>query len=316
MAQIGVVIDPLELNENWLRRIQAGGINLLGLHPNPKDSTLQQMLQWLALPDVKRYFERLQSMGVEIEWEIHAASWLLPRERFRTNPGWFRMNAEGERVADHNFCCSNAEALQAVADGAQRLSALLPSTTHRYHFWLDDVESSACCCDSCRSLSPADQALTVYNAILRGIRRNDPQALHCYLAYHDTNDLPRQVKPAEGIFLEYAPFDREHHKAICDPSSSKNRRQLEKLPRLLDYFGAAHAQVLDYWLDNSLFSNWTKPPREFHLRENVLEEDGQYYRRLGFSCLSCFACYLGEAYTDLYPEPEDPVRYGKILSNL
>ena len=37
--QIGVVIDPLELDETWVRRVLEGGIGLLGLHPNPKDSS-------------------------------------------------------------------------------------------------------------------------------------------------------------------------------------------------------------------------------------------------------------------------------------
>ena len=31
--KIGVVIDPLELDENWVRRVREGGIQLLGLHP-------------------------------------------------------------------------------------------------------------------------------------------------------------------------------------------------------------------------------------------------------------------------------------------
>ena len=271
--QIGVVIDPLELDEAWLRRIQDGGIQILGLHPHPKESTPEQIATWRRDERNIRLLERLSKAGVAIEWEVHALSWLLPRAYFAENPEWFRMNEGGQRTADHNLCCPK-----------------------------------------CRGLSAADQALTVYNAILQGLRRVDPLAKQCYLAYHDANAVPASVRPDDGIYLEYAPFCRDHRKPLADPDSSRNAAEIRNLPALVEYFGTQDAQALDYWLDNSLFSGWTKPPKEFHLEQDVLRQDAQYYHQLGFSRITTFACFLGKEYTDLYPEPEGTVRYGRILS--
>ena len=312
--QIGVVIDPLELDEIWLRRVQDGGIHILGLHPNPKDSSPEQMDSWCRTPENRRLLEKLRDHGVQIEWEVHALSWLLPRKLFETHPEYFRMDEHGNRTADHNLCCANAAALETLRQNAAELAKLLPSDTHRYHFWLDDVSQCRCRCPKCEAMTAADQALTVYNAILEGLRRTDPAAKQCYLAYHDANTVPASVKPNEGIYLEYAPFMRDHHKPLTDQDSPQNAAEIKPLPALLDWFGTEDAQALDYWLDNSLFSGWKKPPREFHMERDVLRQDAAYYEKLGFGWITTFACYLGKEYTDLYPEPEDTVLYGKILS--
>ena len=312
--QIGVVIDPMELDENWVRRVLEGGIDFLGLHPNPKDSSPEGIAAWYEDARNLRLLEKLRNAGVRVEWEVHALSWLLPRSLFETHPDYFRMNEEGQRTPDHNLCCSNAEALEVVRQNAALLAKLMPSDTHRYHFWLDDVSQCRCRCPNCEGLTAADQALTVYNAILEGIRRTDEQAKQCYLAYHDANTAPVSVRPAEGIYLEYAPFMRDHRRPLADPESQKNGAEIKALPALLKCFGPEDAQALDYWLDNSLFSGWKKPPKEFHLERDVLRKDAEYYRQLGFGWITTFACYLGKDYTDLYPEPVGTVLYGKILT--
>ena len=205
VSRAGVVIDPYELNDHWVRRIMDGNICLVGLHPDPKNSTPEGILAWLRDAETSRLLGVLTSNGIQIEWEVHALSWLLPRKLFRTSPHWFRMNEAGERTQDHNLCCSSEEALETIRANAAMYAALLKPTTHRYHFWLDDVSNCRCHCPRCRSLSAADQALKVYNAIAQGVRRTDPEATQCYLAYHDTNDVPQTVAPDSGIFLEYAP---------------------------------------------------------------------------------------------------------------
>ena len=312
--QIGVVIDPLELDEKWVGRVLEGGIDLLGLHPHPKESSPEGIAAWYEDARNLRLLEKLRNAGVQVEWEVHALSWLLPRSLFEAHPEYFRMNEEGQRTPDHNLCCSNAEALEAVRQNAALLAKRMPSDTHRYHFWLDDVSQCRCRCPKCEGLTAADQALTVYNAILEGIRRTDSQAKQCYLAYHDANTAPVSVRPAEGIYLEYAPFMRDHHRPLADPESQKNEAEIKALPALLECFGPEDAQALDYWLDNSLFSGWKKPPKEFHLEQDVLRKDAEYYRQLGFEWITTFACFLGKDYTDLYPEPVDTVLYGKILA--
>jgi hypothetical protein len=121
------------------------------------------------------------------------------------------------------------------------------------------------------------------------------------------------IKPADGIFLQYAPFNRDHDKPLDDPDSQRNRQERLHLVQLLAYFGKENAQVLDYWLDNSLFSGWQKPPKEFHLRKNVLRRDLRFYRDLGFRHIMTFACYLGQDYRQLHGDTPDILDYGKAL---
>jgi hypothetical protein len=104
--------------------------------------------------------------------------------------------------------------------------------------------------------------------------------------------------------LEYAPIDRDHHTPLSEAGNEKNTSQNQYIKELIQTFGADTAKVLDYWLDNSLFSNWTKPPKPLVADERVIHADFDYYSKLGFKDISCFACYLGADYVELHGEPD------------
>lgn len=312
----GVIIFPEEFSPAWEERLYTAGLNVLGLSPaspDPEGRIATEVMAAFLTPENRAAIERMESRGIQVEWEMHALSWLLPRSLFSQHPDWFRLNQEGERTNDYNLCSSNEQALAEVSRRAEELAKVFHPCSNRYHFWMDDVADSACHCEECKKFSPSDQALKVYNAIIRGIRRANPQATQCYLAYHDTIHAPRCVRPEPGIFLEYAPMDRVFDKGLADPSSEKNREQSRHLPELLALFGTEGAQVLDYWLDNSYFSNWTKPPRPFHLQRDTIEKDIRYYQEMGINFVTTFACYLGEEYIRLYPYRGEVEEYGRIL---
>jgi hypothetical protein len=62
--------------------------------------------------------------------------------------------------------------------------------------------------------------------------------------------------------------------------------------------------VLEYWLDNSLFSKWKKPPQPFSWDPEVMRQDLAYYESLGFEDATVFACYLGSDYEELHGAPD------------
>ena len=62
--------------------------------------------------------------------------------------------------------------------------------------------------------------------------------------------------------------------------------------------------MLEYWYDNSLFSNWKKPPAKFSPDNEMIKADIEFYKRLGFNDIASFACYLGEDYEALYGESD------------
>lgn len=299
----GILIHPEELTKKQIDRVKALGITTLALHPMggaKAHETLTEMLSMLEKSNFKALIDYARSLGIEIEYEFHAASYLLPRELFESHPEYFRMDENGERTPDLNLCVSNEEALKIVVKRSAELAKKLYESTPSYYFWLDDVKNKSCRCPKCQSLSPSDQQLTVMNAIIKELKKSDKNARLAYLAYFECIDTPKTVRPADGIFLEYAPIERDMHKRLSETESDTGN----KITALLNYFGKKHSKVLEYWLDNSLFSNWKKPPTRFSPDNALIKDDISYYLDLGFENITSFACFLGDDYEELYGEAD------------
>ena len=313
----GIIIHTEEFESTWLIRVRAAGLNTLGLHPvggRNAHITLEEAVALHNLPYFRDLRARAAVQGIHIEYEAHAMRWLLPRSIFKFNPEWFRMDAQGNRVDDFNFCVSNQDALDYVAERTALLARLLDTGSDRYFFWPDDVTNCACHCPECRALSAGDQQLRMVNAMLRGLRQYNRNARLCYLAYHDAIACPKTVEPLEGVFLEYAPIKRNSHVPMDDPNCAENQSEARSIRELLSFFGTRNSQVLEYWVDNSRFSNWTKPPKQMKLDAEVMRRDVEFYSNMGFESATSFGCYLGQDYRALYGEPEVQL-YGEILSH-
>ena len=299
-----LLIHPEELDQCWLDQLHLLGVKTLGLHPvggQHADDSLRGMLELLQQPEYQSLLRRAAEMGIEVTCEMHALRYLLPVEALEAHPQWMRVNRKGIKTLQSNFCCSHADALALVAENAARLYRQLPGRPQRVSFWLDDAQDAFCHCERCRQLSPSDQQLIILNAMLEGVRSVRKDAMMPYLAYCETLPAPTETKPHEGIYLQYAPYLRSMDHPICDEVNAACSRPL---PALLQFFGAKNSVVLDYWYDNSWFSNYQKPPKELHVNDAVVRADIAYYRSLGFENISCFACYLGQDYRKLYGLPD------------
>jgi hypothetical protein len=178
-----------------------------------------------------------------------------------------------------------------------------------------------CRCPKCRGLSDSDQALILENAMLGALRQIDPRATLAHLAYANTYRAPAEVKPAEGIFLEFAPIHRNHDV----PFSQRDARfgaythgqLLDHLDANLQVLGSGGAQALEYWLDESRFLRHLKPPRPERVRipwnREVFRQDLQTYARRGIRHVTSFAVQVDGAYVRLFGPP--PLNeYGEDLS--
>ena len=297
MKNTALLIHPDELSYQWIDRMIQYKLPILSLHPGGgkgSEKRIEELLAFLQDPNYRKMLDFAAEQGITIEYEMHAARYLLPEEEFSAHPEWFRMKADGERSADWNCCPSNTAALDFMAERAAALAKSLSPATHRHFLWMDDAKDSHCHCPACAHLSPSDQQLTVMNHILRRLKKDDPQARLAYLAYFECIEPPTNVTPEAGIFLEYAPFERDFHKPL------ESDAQSEPIEKLLALFGTENARALDYWYDNSLFSNWKKPPQAFTPDVDVLHADFAYYRRLGIEDIATFACFLGADYEALH----------------
>ncbi len=312
----GAVIYIQELNPFWVNQAKEAGVDVIGLHPTggkEADCFLAEAISLIETEDFKNGIKALREAGIAVEYEMHALSLMVPRTLFGEHPEWFRMDENGERVADFNVCPSNNEVLERITQKAEWLTGLFPSDTHDYHFWIDDVESAKCNCPLCKELTAAEQALIIYNAIARGVKKADPLGKQCYLAYCETMKVPKAVKPESNIFLEYAPIHRDLLAPLDDVNNDKNRGEIATLDELLDFFGREDAKALDYWLDNSLLSGWKLPMKRFTLTPDIISADAEFYRKHGINKVTSFACYLGDDYVELYGEKPDIKGYIEAL---
>lgn len=311
----GIIVHPEELTAEWISKMADAGLDTLGLHPvggGQARESLERAVREHGLPESKGLREEAVAKGIDVEYEAHVMSWLLPSELFGRVPEWFRMNEKGERSADFNLCVSNGDALGYIAERAAHLASMLDTGANKYFYWLDDVAGGSCHCPECSALSPADQQLRTVNALLGGLKSYKADAKLCYLAYCDALSVPVKTEPAEGVFLEYAPIRRNHYRPMDDPDCAENVRESAPLRDLLAFFGQKDSRALEYWMDNSLFSGWKKPPKKFELQREVMKRDVEFYDKTGFDTVTSFGCYLGQDYEALYGEP--PLGdYGAIL---
>lgn len=301
----GMIIHPGELSRKWIDRLADAEVNTLGIHPEGgKDAprSLERLLELLGTPEYRALIDYARSRGLEIEYECHAAGYLMDRALFAEHPEYFRMNEAGERVPDWNFCVSNADALSLFAKRAASLALKLYGSGKDFYFWMDDGRGIHCQCPKCRALSPSDQQYIALSAALDEIRRHIPNARMAYLAYVDTIAPPTLAHSNRGLFLEYAPFEK--YTAKGEDAAARIECERGMLAPLLDYFGRDDAKVLEYWYDNSLFSRWKKPPARFSLNDDAMLRDIRDYKALGFDRITTFACFLGDDYEALYGEPD------------
>ncbi len=298
----GIIIHPDELNIKQIDRASALGIDVLGIHPvggKEAEHSLRELVALCETAEFRGLIDRARNKGLTVEYECHTASYLLDRALFDSHPEYFRTDENGDRTSDVNLCVSNSDALDIAAKNAAELAKKLYGTTHDFYFWLDDVQGKKCNCEKCRELSASDQQLVFSNRLVRELKKHYPDARVPYIAYLSSLELPTKVRPEAGVFLEYAPMEKYVKKR-----PDRIEVEARALEPLLEFFGRDGAKALDYWLDNSLFSGWKKPPARFVLDRSALARDLEYYKARGVENITTFACYLGEDYEALYGEPD------------
>jgi hypothetical protein len=310
----GVVIYPSDVTSvgirEWDRRIKVSGINLVGIHAATFHEPLDSLEAFVRSRTGRQFLRLCRRRGVDVEYELHVLQLLLPRDLYGSHPEYFRMDASGARQQKYNMCFTCDEAFEAMRPQVREMMKWLRPTTHRYFLWTDDVQGAFCQCESCREYSPSEQALLYENRLLEMLREYDPKATLAHLAYVQTMEAPRKVEPAEGVFLEYAPIERDYSQALPQES----RRVLEEN---LEVFPKESLHILEYWLDESMFSRWKRNalvPLPFD--EQNCRRDVNLYRNLGARSITCFATWLNASYMRQYGSVEECFRgYGRAFSN-
>lgn len=316
----GVVLAVEDLSTvDWPAKAHASGINTIATHITPS-----QVATFIQSPRGQQFLRECKELGIEVEHELHAMNDLLPRELFAEDSTMFRMNEKGRRVADYNLCVHSEKALNLASDNAVKFARILTPTTGRYFYWIDD-NMPMCHCGECSQYSDSEQALILENHMIKRLREFDPRATLAHLAYGNTLEAPRKVKPEAGVFLEFAPIQRSFSQPISDEqakviiltdhAAKTHGDILKMLDENLEVFGKDNAQVLEYWLDVSLFSRWKKPAKELPWNADVFRKDIDLYAQKGIKHITTFAVYIDSAYVETYKDLAFLREYGNGLES-
>lgn len=309
----GIVLSVEDLaTVDWPKLAHENGINTIGTHIFP-----EQVVAFIESEKGRQFLADCKKYDIKVEHQLHAIGELLPRTLFDEDPSLFRMDENGQRVNDCNLCVHSQKALDTIAEKAVSYAKRLPTTNHRYYYWIDDGRPM-CRCPECSKYSDSEQALILENWIIKELRKFDPEALLAHLAYLNTISAPRRVKPEEGIFLEFAPIQRVWDKPLADETAKGDvwhKEYLKHLQDNLEVFPVETAVVLEYWLDVSLFSRWNKPAVKLPWHREVFESDIETYASRGVRNFTTFGVYIDEKYIEAHKDLGFLKEYGDGLKN-
>lgn len=295
------VLDYIEIAKEY-------GLNTFSIYGANRSSA-----EWLS------FAKECAENGIHLEFQEHMMSFLLPRSLFTSHPEYFRMNEQGTRVEDANGCPSSEGALKEVYKNAIDIGKRYEPTNNKYYFWLDDG-GGVCHCEKCKELNDADQALIFENVIIEALKTINPDATLAHLCYANTTQPPTKIKPHKDIFLEFAPFYRDWTHPLSDTwvqgkEGMTHAKYLKSLQEHLKVFPAETAQVLEYWMDDSLFSGWNpnnlkEVPWDL---EGVFLKDLDTYASYGIRYITCYSAYVGPDYVKKFGFPQFLVDYAREL---
>lgn len=309
-----IILTIQDLTANrWVPLMAEAELNTLMLHAVRLPQDINHLISYRNSDAGRALYQECHARGIQIEYQLHTASWLVPRSFFWKDPDMFRMDIRGQRTCDHNFCLSSDAAWDLFEARARQLVATLPSDTGRFFLFADDVlQSSACHCPQCAGFSTSDQCLIYAKRMIGAIRQAHPEARVSYLAYGDSLATPESGHLDDSLFLEYAPIGRCYRHALDDPACAINRSHVTALKRLLAFSGEKPFHVTEYWLDASLHSKWRRPAVRIPVSMDIERRDVAFYHQLGAESIATYAVMCDEDYWDRFGEP--PIQeYGAAL---
>ncbi|MCE9590989.1 MAG: hypothetical protein K8S99_10735 [Planctomycetes bacterium] len=294
IAHRGIILSPTDLSwPGWPDLMERVGLNVLGLH-----SDFRSLVAFMESPSGDRLRKELDRRSIDLEFELHFVGSFMTKELFGQHPEYFAMDILGQRDEGGNPSVCEQGVLDLARAAAAEVARRLPPTTHRHHLYAHDGAQEWCNAPGCVAWSPSDQDLILINAFLDGLCSVDAMATTAYAAYMTTLPAPdpHRVKPAEGVFLEFAPYRRNFTRPLDDAKCDRNRRQVAALDELLRVFPANTAKVLEYWIDVSYWSNYRKPAKSVVPDADLLRRDIAVYASRGMQWVTSFACWMGEDY--------------------
>jgi hypothetical protein len=168
---------------------------------------------------------------------IFAQVWPPDDEHFAKHPEYFSLQ-DGRRVKGHQYCYSNTNLLNLVAQGAIRNLDSYEGAGE-FVFMLADSMHGACQCPNCVALATEDETkrgvestrfFTIVNEIAARIYTKWPEANLLALAYWTYRNLPDpRVSHDPRMHLQYCLHERCYGHDFSNPACVRNVQRLAEL---------------------------------------------------------------------------------------
>ena len=119
LKERGIIIHAQDCGDYFASRLEATNLNVLGIHPEggvAAHVSMQKCMEMLETEEWRTFHRRMEKAGIAVEFEMHALSWILERDRFDRSPEWFRMGADGQRTPQFNCCATNPDVLDYIRE--------------------------------------------------------------------------------------------------------------------------------------------------------------------------------------------------------
>jgi hypothetical protein len=221
----------LEHADDWIIWAARNRLNTLFIHVSTRRDPAGAAPEGLWRERRARAIALARERGMTIEHGGHLLPELLARNDIRAL-------AEGRMLSD-------------AARGTLEHHVRTHPEAQVLHLWGPDLRPGA----GGREASAA--ALRTANAIAALAEDVRPGTQVAFLAYHDTEEVPRGVRPRGNVCLLFAPRERCYRHALDDRGCPRNKRYRELLLAQVEYFrgaGAAAPRVFEYWFDAIRFA--------------------------------------------------------------
>ena len=289
MRNLAVILVPSDLDWSGWQKVLGPVFGTLVMH-----GSAARLIGWVRTPRARAMLKSLLRRGVEVEYAVHLCTELLPSDSSR-RPELFRMDEFGWRTPDANFCPTSTAAAAIIEKNLRYYAGALRPTTGRYHIFPDD-NRPWCHCPQCRRFSPSDQAPLFANILARSLRRIDARATVGYCALQARPRYPQARAAGEERLRRLRAIKHDYRHPLAAEKTDKDRYFNRLAAKLLKFFGTAGSEVIEYWLDASMFSQWQKPMRRIPTSQAVMRADLERYASLGFEHISTIGVWLDKEY--------------------
>ena len=268
--------------------------------------TNTEIEEWQTQEVRKSLMPQLLKRGLHIQALGHSFGAFFPAEYNKEHPEYFSLGPDGVRNTGSRgaLCLSNPEVVRVMSENIHKFLAANPEI-EIIDLWTND-SASWCYCPGCKKMQGVDpnfseprysyttrSYLKFVNEVAAKLAVQHPTIRVNALAYHSNTFSDPQVKPAENVFVGFAPWGR-----ACYLGSDDYYVPITEPGPVNDYVRPAMLGWLKLTKNFYIYDYYTASGSSGEIFPiiDTLRKDLAYYKTLGITSMStetagCWAAF-------------------------